>query len=160
MYLSHPMDILLFFWILFAGVVPPALLGTVLLYFQNKMAEKQLQKSIDVLRDYAKGELIGDIGDALSHRMNSMFGGISKQGSIEGQEATIQYAKENPGMAQMLMNVAGRSGARWLARKFGVPKDMADSLAGLQASLPFKLPTQQEQPVNNQPIVTQGSLYR
>ena len=61
-------------------------------------------------------------------------GGISKQGSLEGQAATLEYARKNPGLAQLLMSVAGRSGARWLARKFGVPKDMADQMAGLSMS--------------------------
>ena len=125
------MDVLLFLWILFAGVVPPAILGILLLYYQQVMAKKQLEVTKEELRAYAKGELLGDVGDALSNRLNAIFGGISKQGSIQGQEATIEYARQNPGVANLLTNVAGRAGARWLARKLGVPKDMADQMAGV-----------------------------
>ena len=127
------MDLTLFLWILFCGMIPPACLGAVLLYVQYKMGKIQLQHSIEGLRAYAKGELLEDVGNALSTRINAVFGGVSKQGSAEGQAATLAYAKDNPGISKMLMNVAGRSGARWLARKLGVPKDTADMLAGIQS---------------------------
>lgn len=125
------MDILLFLWILFAGVVPPAIVGLYLVYLQQKMAKKMIQQMKEELRAYAKGELLGDIGDALSNRLNAIFGGISKQGSIEGQQVALQMAKENPGIANLLTSVAGRAGARWLGKKLGLPKDVADQMAGI-----------------------------
>jgi len=146
------MDLLLFFWILFNGVIPPAIVCAIFLYFQYKMGKKQLEQSIDGLRAYAKKELLEDVGEALSCRLNAMFGGISKQGSIEAQGATLEYAKQNPGIAQMLMNVAGRGGARWLARKLGVPKDVADSLAGLGTTMKIPLPTRGQDQPQYQPI--------
>jgi len=140
------MDILLFLWILFAGVVPPAVVGIILLYYQHQMAKKQLEVTKQEIRDYAKGELLNDIGEALSNRLNAIFGGLSKQGSLESQEATIEYARQNPGIANLLTSIAGRAGARWLGKKLGVPKQVADQLAfvGVQSPVQFGNPTQKD----------------
>jgi hypothetical protein len=125
------MDIVLFLWILFAGVIPPAVLGWLMYMYGKKQGEKQYEMAKEDIRVYVKEELLSDIGEAIKNQINGIFGPVAKSGTAATREAAIEYARENPGIANMLLNVASRGGARWLARQFGLTKGQADAIAGI-----------------------------
>jgi hypothetical protein len=115
-------------WSALMGVIPPAVLGWVMFKYGQKLGDNKYRMAKEEIRGYIKGELITDLTVAVRDQLNGVLGPIAKGGSVEAQQAAADYARQNPGIAQLLLGVAARGGARAIGKKLGVPKDVIDQL--------------------------------
>ena len=131
-----------FFWSAIMGIIPPAICSFAIGWWMYKYGvrealkrEELVKKELkDEIRAYVKNELVPDILDGVAKvikdTINGIFSQVGKGATPEAQAAAAEYAKNNPGLAQTLLGVATRSGARWLGKQLGIPKDVTDTLAG------------------------------
>ena len=130
------MDLWLYLWVALMGIIPPAItsaitsaiVGYLLYLYGKKQGEKSKVIVTNEIKTYIKGEFLQDLTVAVRDQLNGILGPIGKAGSAEAQAAAAEYAKSNPGIAQLLLSVAARGGARVIGKKLGVPKDVIDQI--------------------------------
>ena len=125
------------------GIIPPAVCSFAIGWWMYKYGVREASKREEIvkkelkeeIRAYVKNELTTDIisgvGKTIHDTINGIFSGIGKGATPEAQAAAIEYAKNNPGLAQTILGVATRAGGRWLGKQLGVPKDVIDTLSGV-----------------------------
>ena len=157
------MDFWLYFWIAIMGIVPPAItsfitsavVGYLLYLYGKKQGEKSKEIVTKEIKTYIKGEFLEDLTAAVRDQLNGILGPVARAGSAEGQLAAAEYAKNNPSIAALLAQVAGRGAAGWLGKKFGVPKEVVNAIAN-PASLHLFGPPRQKKDGDLQPVQLPG----
>ena len=158
---------MLLLWIALTNGLTNALTGLIIGMFMYYYGKRQGEKSKEVLKEeiqaYIKGELFTDLKGAIQKEVSDttkgIFGPFAKSVNGEVPEVARQWANENPGIMSMLLGVGKAAAVNKAAKMLGVPKEVKDYLkmAAQGMVLPQGPPPEQ---VQNQPIVTQGNLYR
>ena len=126
------MDVLLFLWILFAGVVPPAIVGYIMYEVGRKQGERKYnmakEEIITMVRDYIKGDLVEDLAVVVKNQVNGILGPMSKE-FTEGMEEELpdrirEYNSKYPGILPALINLGKSWAINKMGKKLRVPKDV------------------------------------
>ena len=159
------MDLNLLLWIAFTNAITNGITGLIIGLFMYWYGKKQGEKSYTLIKaeiqNYIKTDLLEDLKEAIGKQVSDttkgIFGPFARSVNGEMPEVVSAWAKDNPGVMQMMMNVGKGAVVTKMAKALGVPKDVRDALKGYATSM--MLPQQGQYPIQQQqtPEIQQGS---
>jgi len=161
------MDLMLIVWVGLMGIVPPGVLGYIMYRMGLKRGrEEKEQAKLEIKQEiskYVREELAHDLVEAVSNAVitgiRGTFGPHGRKGSEESQALLIETAQKNPGIAQVLLQVATRGGARAVGKQFGLSTSTVDAIVAGGANFggsPFMFPQSKRKSDDLAPVVPAG----